>query len=110
MRNLWVCAAAVKDLRRSVPNCRQSSQKDLEQHGIDETASRNLFMLAQLGEEGKSEALELIVKLQRKMHLGELDNASFWLHSCSSKARARLTGLEPQRAKPKYKTYRYAHR
>ena len=70
----------------------QSWWELLEDHNIDKTTRYNLFMLAQTSQDGAMEALDLIVKLQNKCGKHELDDPSRWLHSSSSKARARLTG------------------
>ena len=62
----------------------------LEKHEVDQLARENLFMLAQFGEAGRFEALDLLVKLQHKSHKGELSNPGNWLHNAASKARQRL--------------------
>ena len=63
----------------------------LVQHKIDETTRQNLYLLAQMGDQGKANALDLITKLQHKVYKNELENPSRWLHSCCSKAHARLS-------------------
>ncbi len=63
----------------------------LQEYDIDQTAQRNLFFLAQLSEAGKYQALDLLMKLQHKMYKNEITDASHWLHSSCSKARARLS-------------------
>ena len=62
----------------------------LDESDIDDTARRNLFLLAQMGNEGQMEALDLVCKLQHKQFKHELKNPSRWLHSASSTARTRL--------------------
>ena len=62
----------------------------LDEHEIDKTARHNLFMLAQMGDSGKYEALDLLTKLQHKAFKRELDDPNKWLHASTSKARMRL--------------------
>ena len=63
----------------------------LDTYEIDVTARKNLFLLAQLGDRGRLEALELVCKLQHKGHAMQLSSPSKWLHSSCCKTRERLT-------------------
>lgn len=63
----------------------------LDSYQVDETARANLFLLAQYGDRGKYEALDLIVKLMNKGYKNELNNPSRGLHSSCSKLHAKLS-------------------
>ena len=65
----------------------------LRRAGVDDTARMELFLLAQLGEEGKREANTVISKVLKHQADGtEVRNASAFVHSCVRNARHRSTG------------------
>ena len=69
----------------------ESWKELLDDGNVDLNARRDLFLLAQYGEEGKKAANDILFKLVKKLTDGvPMNNASAFVHSCVKNARHRI--------------------
>ena len=62
----------------------------MDEWELDMTSRRALFFLAQMGERGKYQAIDILSKLSVKGWRGEIRDVNKWFHSSVSSARMRL--------------------